>query len=201
MTTQKLDLYRVRKEEYVTPKQPRLVETHAASYLAIDGTGEPGSKEFSSRIGPLMGVAYTVKMAKKAAGQDYKVSSLEARYWIGDAEHAELPRAEWRFQLMILTPDFVTQKDVDEAVEELRRRGKDALSSEVRLERIDEGTCVQVLHVGPYGGEDAVIAAMAGLAEERGLHPNGAHHEIYLSNPGRVPPERLRTILRQPVAG
>jgi hypothetical protein len=100
---------------------------------------------------------------------------------------------------MIRTPDFVGQDDLDQAVAALKAKGKDPSVAEVRLETIDEGQCVQVLHVGPYDAEDAAIQAMADFAVEQGLRLHGLHHEIYLSDPRRMPPERLRTILRHPV--
>jgi hypothetical protein len=195
----KLDLYKVHRAEYVTPKKPTLVETGEATYLAIDGQGEPGGQQFGEKIGALYGAAFTVKMASKAKGRDYKVCALEALWW-GDSENfAATPKHTWRWKVMIRTPDFVGQDDLDQAVAALKAKGKDPSVAEVRLETIDEGQCVQVLHVGPYDAEDAAIQAMADFAVEQGLRLHGLHHEIYLSDPRRMPPERLRTILRHPV--
>ncbi len=195
----KLDLYKVHRAEYVTPKKPTLVETGEATYLTIDGQGEPGGQQFGEKIGALYGAAFTVKMASKAKGRDYKVCALEALWW-GDSENfAATPKHTWRWKVMIRTPDFVGQDDLDQAVAALKAKGKDPSVAEVRLETIDEGQCVQVLHVGPYDAEDAAIQAMADFAVEQGLRLHGLHHEIYLSDPRRMPPERLRTILRHPV--
>jgi hypothetical protein len=195
----KLDLYKEHKAEYVTPKKPTLVDTGEARYLAIDGQGEPGGEQFSDKIGALYGAAFTIKMASKAKGRDYKVCALEALWWSDSEDFAAMPKQQWRWKVMIRTPDFVGQNDLDQAVAALRAKGKDPSVAEVRLETIDEGRCVQVLHVGPYDAEDLPIQAMAEFAAEQGLSLHGKHHEIYLSDPRRVPPERLRTILRRPV--
>ena len=101
--------------------------------------------------------------------------------------------------MIIRTPDFVTRKDVKAAADELIAKGKDPAVRDVTLETLDEGLCVQVLHVGPYAEEAATIELMKVLVKAEGLSFRGLHHEIYLSDPRRVAPERLRTILRQPV--
>ena len=100
---------------------------------------------------------------------------------------------------MIRTPDFIGTKELQAAISKLRDKGKPAEVSSVALETLKEGSCVQVLHVGPYDGEAATIAQMKNLAAAEGLSFHGLHHEIYLSDPRRVAPAKLRTILRHPV--
>ena len=196
--TAKLDLYKLHKAEYVAPKQPVLVKTKPAQYLAIDGQGAPGGDRFVRCIGALYGVAFTVKMTRKFAGkQDYAVCKLEAQ-WDFDGEPNRIPQAEWKWKLLIRTPDFVSAKELKEAVVTLLKRGKSPEVEEVKLESIDEGLCVQMLHVGPYEKEKESVALMRTFAQSKGLRLVGPHHEIYLSDPRRVPPERLKTILRQP---
>ena len=199
-TKPKLDLYKTHKDEYATPKQPVLLPTQPARYLAISGQGAPGGDSFTARIGALYAIAFTVKMTRKFAGlQDYAVGKLEGQ-WFFDDEPAKVPKDQWRWKLLIRTPDFVTKADLDRAAVTLLKRGKAAEIKEVKLERLDEGRCVQMLHVGPYEREHETIAKMKSFAEQKGLQLVGPHHEIYLSDPRRVPPGRLRTILRQPVA-
>ena len=199
-TKPKLDLYKTHKDEYATPKQPVLLPTKPAHYLAISGQGAPGGDSFTARIGALYAIAFTVKMTRKFAGlQDYAVGKLEGQ-WFFDDEPAKVPKDQWRWKLLIRTPDFVTKADLDRAAVTLLKRGKAAEVKEVKLERINEGRCVQMLHVGPYEREHETVAKMKSFAEQKGLQLAGPHHEIYLSDPRRVPPERLRTILRQPVA-
>ena len=196
----KLDLYKLHKAEYVTPKNPVLVRMKPAQYLAITGQGAPGGERFTACIGALYGAAFTIKMTRKFAGkQDYAVCKLEGQ-WFFKGDLAKIPRDKWKWKLMIRTPDFISQKDLKAAVATLLKRGKSREVEEVELETIDEGQCVQMLHVGPYDKECETTALMQSFAEAKGLKFAGPHHEIYLSDPRRVPPERLKTILREPVA-
>jgi hypothetical protein len=196
--TAKLDLYKLHKAEYVTPKKPVLVRTKPARYLTIGGQGAPGGARFTACIGALYGAAFTIKMTRKFAGkQDYAVCKLEGQWFFG-SEPTAIPKEAWKWKLMIRTPDFIEQKDLQTAVATLLKRGKSREVEEVALETIDEGVCVQMLHVGPYEREGETMALMRRFAEADGLTLAGPHHEIYLSDPRRVPPERLKTILRQP---
>jgi hypothetical protein len=118
MSETKLDLCKVHKDEYVAPKKPQLVKTRPAKYLAIAGRGKPGDGLFQAQIGALYGVAYTLKFTQKAAGQDYKVATLEGLYW-GDDPAAccfDQPPGAMNWKLLIRTPDFNTQKDLKQAI-------------------------------------------------------------------------------------
>jgi hypothetical protein len=197
-----LDLYKAHKAEYVTPKKPTLIQTKPAKYLTIAGQGAPGGEAFQESVGALYSVAFTLKMAKKFAGNDYKVCHLEGLWW-GDKEgedFAAQPPETWNWKLIIRVPDFIAAKDVKETIATLKEKGKPQKTADVKLETIDEGQCVQMLHLGPYKTEGETISQMIALAQEKGLSCCGRHHEIYLSDPRRVPAERLRTILRLPVA-
>ena len=125
-TTQKLDLYKIHKAEYVAPKKPAMVKTRPAQYLTISGHGEPASKEFQDKIGALYGVAFTLKMTQKFAGKDYKVCHLEGLYWgSGKEENVGcLDPKEWNWLLVIRVPDFIKEKDLQQAVIQLRAKGK-----------------------------------------------------------------------------
>jgi hypothetical protein len=199
---EKVDLYKEHREEYVAPRKPVLLTVGPATYLAIEGQGTPGGKEFTDRIGALYAAAYTMKMESKfSGGRDYAVSKLEALWW-GPRKARRLidePPETWRWKLLIRTPDFITKKRLQATAAKLVEKRKPEVVREVRLEEIDEGRCVQALHVGPYRNEEETIAVMEALAREKGLHLAGLHHEIYLSDPRRVPEARLRTILRRPV--
>ncbi len=200
-TRDKIDLYKQHKDEYVSPKKPVLIRTRPAQCLAVSGKGAPGGDRFSACIGALYAVAFTIKMTRKFAGeQDYAVCKLEGQ-WFFAGDPAAVPKEQWRWKLLIRTPDFVTEADRERAVATLLKKGKSPEVKEVKLERIEEGQCVQMLHVGPYDRENQSLAVMRSFAQAKGLKFSGPHHEIYLSDPRRVPPERLKTILRQPVAG
>jgi hypothetical protein len=200
--TEKLDLYKQHKSEYVMPKEPVLVNVRPAKYLTIIGRGAPAGAEFQSAFGALYGVAFTIKMAKKFAGQDYKVCHLEGLWW-GSRETGDFsqePPETWNWQLLIRVPDFIRDRDLKAAVQQLQAKGKGDGAANVKLATIKEGKCVQMLHVGPYSEEGRTISRMWEYARGQRLSFRGRHHEIYLSDPRRVPAARLRTILRHPVA-
>jgi hypothetical protein len=200
-TAQKLDLYKVHKAEYVATKKPVLVKTSPAQYLTISGRGAPASPEFQNKIGALYNVAFTLKMTQKFGGKDYKVCHLEGLYWGSGKEEnvACLDPSAWNWLLVIRVPDFIKEKDLQQAIGQLRAKGKTGDFDKAKLESLDEGSCVQMLHVGPYNQEKQTIDQMLAFAAKEGLSSRGKHHEIYLSDPRRVPAQRLRTILRFPV--
>lgn len=197
----KLDLYRRHKTEYLAPRSPHVIAVGAARYLAIEGQGPPAAPAFAAAIGALYSVAFTIKMAKKFAGLDYAVAKLEGLWWGGRAGRLLLdePPARWRWQLLIRVPAFIAERDRRQALATLAQRGKSPLVRQVRLLTLREGRCVQLLHVGPYDQERESLARMDLYARSKGLCAHGRHHEIYLSDPRRVAPAKLRTLLRQPV--
>ncbi len=201
-STDKIDLYKQHKDQYATPKKPVLVTIDEGTYLTVSGRGAPGGPEFTERIGALYGAAFTIKMTRKFAGlQDYVIGKLEAQWWLDgeSCDFANAPKEKWNWRLMIRTPSFVKQKDLADAVRKLIEKGKAPGADQVKLESSAEGLCVQMLHIGPYAEEHRSIGVMSAFAEQQGLAFHGRHHEIYLSDPRRIPPEKLKTILRLPV--
>ncbi|MEN6426383.1 MAG: GyrI-like domain-containing protein [Phycisphaerales bacterium] len=201
-STDKIDLYRLHKDQYVMANKPVLVTMDEATYLTICGRGAPGGPEFSDKVGSLYGMAFTVKMTRKFAGlQDYVVSKLEAQWWLNEESHdfGNVPKEQWNWRLMIRTPPIVGQKELDDAAKKLIEKGGASCPDQVKLEAITEGLCVQMLHVGPYEEEGRTICIMNAFVEQQGLAFHGRHHEIYLSDPRRIPPEKLKTLLRLPV--
>jgi hypothetical protein len=184
----KIDLYKTHKAEYVAPRKPVFIEIKPARYLAIHGSGKPGGPEFQAAVEALYNVAFAVKMASKFTGRDYAVCKLEG-LWPS--------REEWT--LLIRTPDFIDSAALGAAVATLKAKGNAGRIGEVRLKKLDEGRVVQVRHTGPYDKEEEAIESMSAFAAEHGCRIRGEHHEIYLSDPRRVDPDKLRTILRQPV--
>lgn len=196
----KIDLFREHRDEYAMPAAPTLIRTGPGRYLTVSGTGSPEGVDFKRKLGALYGTAYTIKFASKKSGKDFKVGILEGLWWTeaGGSDFLTAPRAEWRWKLLIRVPGFVTVKDVAAALRSLRaKRGETA---EVTLETLREGRVVQMLHVGAYADEPRSIAAMDDFVRAKGMRFRGPHHEIYLSDPRRVAPSRLRTILRHSVA-
>jgi len=199
-STGRIDLYKQHKQEYAARLKPAVVNVGPAKYLAIDGKGPPGEAGFTAAMAAIYGMAFTIKMTRKLAGKgDYKVCHLEGLWGTEQAPLPAGPPDEWRWTMLVRTPDFVGPDDLDQARAALEKKKKPPEYRQVRLETIAEGTCVQMLHVGPYDATAGTVEAMRQFAGENGLRFQGRHHEIYLSDPRRVPPERLRTILRQPV--
>jgi hypothetical protein len=185
--------------------EPEIVELPSAKFIAVEGAGAPEHAAFQAAITALYGVAYTMKFtAKKAGGPDYKVAPLEALWWAGGPKHEfdfqRTPRTAWRWKAMIRVPDHVTKSDVEAAKNAVIAKRGDGAVSRVCLEKFTEGRAVQVLHVGPYATEPASIAKIHALMAGSQLAARGYHHEIYLGDPRRSKPEKLKTILRQAVA-
>lgn len=195
-----VDLYKLHKAEYVTPRKPALVRIGKARYLTIAGKGEPGGELFQQQVGALYAAAWTVKMVKKQAGRDYKVMHLEGLWWPPTGKKTGEQSPVWNWKLLIRVPTFVAARDVAAATRALAEHEKArALPvARVKLEDITEGRSVQMLHVGPYETEPATIQAMHEFAVASKLRFGGKHHEIYLSDPRRAKPEKMRTILRYP---
>jgi hypothetical protein len=198
------DLRRLRPAAYEATVTPRIVELAPVHCLAAEGRGAPEASEFQEAVGILYATAWSLKYALKEAGRDFKVPPLEGLWWSDvdlrrlDDPRAlwRLPRSAWRWKLLLPVPDGTSSDDVRRVREQLCTKRGDLLPNRVHLERIEEGRCVQALHVGPYAGEPETVRKMVAYARERELQPCGFHHEIYLSDPRASAPEKLRTILR-----
>lgn len=199
--TQKLDLYKKHKAEYVAKRKPALVKVGPAQYLCVEGKGKPSDASFGEAIGALYSCAFPMKMASKFAGRDYTVCKMEGLWSQDEFAQYPVPREpkSWNWKLLIRVPDFITAKMLRDTQKQQIAKGKPDFVNRVKLVKLREGKCVQILHVGPYDAEQPTINAMLAFAAAKGLKTHGMHHEIYLSDPRRVPPERLRTILRHPV--
>jgi hypothetical protein len=196
-----VDLHRLYRREYAASPQPGLVEVGRGRYLTIEGMGEPGGENFQRRLGALYATVYAIKSALRAEGRpDFVVGRLEGLWWgiRGPGDFTREPPGDWNWKLMIRVPEWLTETDLAAAQETLRARGKDPVVAKVRLEDLEEGLCVQALHVGPYDREAETISRMNEFAREQRLAFHGLHHEVYLSDPRRTAPEKLRTILRMP---
>ncbi|MGB0098737.1 MAG: GyrI-like domain-containing protein [Nocardioides sp.] len=193
-----LDSYRARVHEF------RLVEVPRLTYLMVDGHGDPNtSADYRDAVATIYPVAYALKFASsRDLGRDYVVPPLEALWWAADMSAFTTARDKdrWSWTVMIMVPDWIPADLVDAAVGKAGAKAPPAGLERLRLQGLDEGRSVQTLHVGPYDEEAEVLASMHGeFIPDAGLRMTGRHHEIYLSDPRRVDPSRLRTILRQPV--
>ncbi|MGW5671985.1 GyrI-like domain-containing protein [Micromonospora sp. NPDC003776] len=198
------DIKRERKDLYAPRADSfQLVEVPALPFLMVDGAGDPNTAQsYQDAVAALYAVSYALKFAgRQALGRDHVVAPLEG-LWSADDPAAFVTRAkgEWRWTMMITQPEWITGAMVDEAVRLTASRKHLPAADRLRFEPYAEGLSVQVLHVGSYDDEGPVLA---GLHHEfmpaNGLTFNGPHHEIYLSDPRRTEPAKLRTVLRQPV--
>ncbi|MDF2968445.1 MAG: hypothetical protein K0Q93_2223 [Nocardioidaceae bacterium] len=202
--TSKTDFKRTLDAYRATPGQFRIVAVPDLQYLMIDGRGDPNtSSAFAAAVTALYPVAYKLKFAsKRDLGRDYVVMPLEGLWWAEDTDLFTTMRdkSRWDWTLMIMVPDWIDQHMFDASVEQAGAKDRPARLGDIRLEWLSEGLCVQTLHIGSFDDEDEVLARMHdGFIPDNGLGMVGKHHEIYLSDFRRVAPEKLRTILRQPV--
>ncbi len=178
-----------------------VVDVPPLSFLMVDGHGDPNTApEYVEALQALYSVAYTLKFSLKKQGVEFPVAPLEGLWWAPDtADFVAGNKDAWDWTMMILQPDAVTAAVVEQAwAEASRKKGLPALER-VRLETYHEGLSVQTLYLGAYADEGPTIASMHRFAEEQGYALRGKHHEIYMGDPRRAAPEKLKTVIRQPV--
>lgn len=198
--TAKIDLAKEDKIYYTAKTKPQIIEFAEIPYLTIEGKGEPAGKTFIEAVQALYPLAYGVKGSCKKDGRDFTVAKLEGLWWVKSTKPAlEVPRKEWHWKLLIRLPDFVTSEIVEKAKLEVMKKKDIDLLKEIKFEKITEGKCIQILHIGPYATEPETIAKTKKIMKENNFIENGLHHEIYLSDPRKTPPQKMKTILRQPI--
>ena len=198
-------------EFYLPARSPHLIEIPELPYLAVRGSGDPNAEggEYKDAVGMLYAVAYTIKMSRLSGSApegyfDYVVPPLEGFWWQDPADDQidYARKDDFNSISCIRLPDFVTRDDFEWAVAEAAAKKKLDFSA-VELLRVDEGLCVQCMHTGPYDSEPATIEVMRAFAVEQGYAPDFSearlHHEIYLSDPRKCAPEKLKTVVRHPV--
>jgi hypothetical protein len=198
---EKLDLMKQYRHLYQQPRSGITdVDVPQLPFLMLDGQGSPGSEAYGQAVGALYSLAYTLKFAVKLGqGIDYKVMPLEGLWWADDlTDFVAGNKDAWKWTAMILVPDFVTQAQLSAArTKALEKKGIPAIR-DVRLEMLHEGLSAQTLYVGPYADETETIQRIHQFIHDKGLELRGKHHEIYLSDPNRTAPEKLKTVIRQP---
>ncbi|MCQ1993840.1 GyrI-like domain-containing protein [Arthrobacter sp. zg-Y1171] len=180
-----------------------LVDVPIMHYLAVDGHGDPNtSPEYTRALERLYPVAYSLKFASKDELEaDFTVGPLEGLWRAEDPEaFSRRDKGSWDWTMLIAQPEWITPEMVDAAVASVAAKKEVPGLDQVRLLTLTEGLAAQILYIGPYDDEGPVLARLHGSwMPERGLTFNGDHHEVYLSDPRRAAPEKLRTVLRQPV--
>jgi hypothetical protein len=205
MEMSKVDFKKEYKELYVPPKDFVFVDVPEMQFLMVDGHGDPNvAQEYQEALEALYAVAYKIKFSsKKQLERDYVVPPLEGLWWAEDMETFTTARdkSQWDWMMMIMTPEWVSPEIFVEAVEQVRKGKNPAALDKVRLESYQEGLSIQIMHVGSYDDEGPTLLKLhTKFLPENGYVENGKHHEIYLSDPRKVAPEKLKTVLRQPVS-
>jgi hypothetical protein len=168
----------------------------------IDGHGDPNTaQEYADAVEALYAVAYALKfMSKKEKGMDYVVPPIEGLWWVENMEEfTTQDKSAWDWTMMIMQPEWVTQEMFEEALRQVEKKKNPPALSKLRLVAYHEGLSVQIMHIGPYDVEAPTIASMYAFIDRNGYQPAGKHHEIYLGDPRKVAPEKLKTVLRQPI--
>jgi hypothetical protein len=190
-------LYQPSAREFV------VVDVPPMKFLMVDGHGDPNTaQEYKDAVEALYAVAYKLKfMSKKEQGMDYVVPPLEGLWWAEDMETftTQRDKSAWDWTMMIMQPEWITQEMVEEVVRQVGKKKDLPALPKLRLETYHEGLAVQIMHIGSYDEEGPTIARMHAFIDEKGYEPAGKHHEIYLGDPRKVAPEKLKTVLRQPI--
>jgi hypothetical protein len=186
-------------------KEVTMVEVPAMQFVMIDGAGNPNtSPDYQEAVAALYGVSYTLKfLLKKEQGMDYPVMPLEGLWWVPDMQEFSIEHKEnWLWTMMIMQPEEVVEALFERARAEVQRKKESPASARLRLERFHEGLAAQIIYLGPYAAEGPTIARLHAFIREQGYIFDGTrqrHHEIYLSDPRRAAPEKMRTVIRQPM--
>ncbi len=201
------------KDLYLPGTKPVLVQPPSVRMLVVDGRGDPNtSPAYAAAVEALYGICYTIKMSKMGGSQpegyfDYVVPPLEGLWWGEDGyfDGARITdKGKFCWTMMIRQPDFVTPGVFAQAKDTLRAKKPQVDASLLRLEEFAEGLCAQVMHTGPYDDEPATVALLDAFIAAEGYRPDFSdtrhHHEIYLGDPRKTAPEKLKTVIRHPVA-
>ena len=202
-----LDLVKQLKSLYSpSAKHPAIVEVPDLAFLMIDGRGDPNTSEaYEAALQALYGVAYTLKFTLKKTDpeRDFKVAPLEGLWWTDEGsptmDDLQRDRDAWNWTMMIAVPDAMTADEVTAAAGAAARKRELAAAPLIRLERLEEGLAAQIMHIGPYAEEAPTIERLHEFVAAQGYELRGRHHEIYLGDPRRTAPERLKTVVRHPV--
>ena len=199
---EKIDLKKELKQLYnPSTKEVTIINVPDMNFLMVDGEGAPASPEYVASLEELYPVAYALKFkVKKDKGIDYGVMPLEGLWWMEDIAKFSVDRKdEWKWTNMIMQPKYVTEADFKTAIQQVRKKKSPTALDKVRFECYHEGKAAQIMHLGPYSTEGSNVQKIHEAIKAAGYQLSGKHHEIYLGDPRRTAPEKLKTVLRQPM--
>jgi len=199
---EKIDLKKELKQLYnPSTKEVTIINVPDMNFLMVDGEGAPASPEYVASLEALYPVAYALKFkVKKDKGIDYGVMPLEGLWWMEDMAKFSVDRKdEWKWTNMIMQPKYVTEADFKTAIQQVRKKKSPTALDKVRFECYHEGKAAQIMHLGPYSTEGFNVQKIHEAIKAAGYQLSGKHHEIYLGDPRRTAPEKLKTVLRQPM--
>ena len=202
----KIDFRKEYKHLYSpSPKEVVVVDVPKMNFLTVDGHGDPNSsQEFQSAMQALYGVAFTLKFyfkKKEKPGNyfEFVVPPLEGLWW-GEGKNFDMRKKdEWNWKIMIMQPSFITKAMVGDAIGQARQKKDSPAIDRVRFEQFHEGLCAQTMHIGPYSAEEGTITRVHEFIKENGYKFRDKHHEIYMSDPRKVAPEKMKTVVRHPI--
>lgn len=202
----KTDLLSDLKDIYTaSAKSPKIITIPKLKYLTIDGHGHPDkTPAFQEGISAIYQLAYTLKfmLKKSAPAHDFRIMPLESLWWPPDGTAFLSAPDDWNWTLMMAVPSFISATYLRKAIEQLRSRKQEPSNAidRVHVQEMKEGKAVQMLHIGPYSREEGTVNTLGDFAISAGYTLAGRHHEVYLSHPKRVEPEKLKTIIRYSIA-
>jgi hypothetical protein len=184
------------------PAKPEIISAPRLRFMTLAGSGDPNEQAFTDAVGALYSLIFGIKFNRKRLGKapDFTTGPLEGLWWCDDQSCSYTQRDTWRWKLLLWLPDFINDDEFHEYLAALQAKKANKLFDYVRVENVEEGLCAQVMHVGPYSTERKTIDLLQDFITKNGYMISGKHHEIYLGDPRRAAPERLKTIIRYPIS-
>lgn len=207
----KVDYKKQYKDIYFpSAKEPMIIDVPEMQFVMVDGVGAPEGEQYQDAVQALYGITFTIKMwpkkGKTPAGYfEYVIPPLEGLWWMNNPDGTQMEgfmqeaREKWQWTSMIRQPEFVTAELFAEALAEIKEKKPNPKLDEARFETFIEGLCVQIMHIGPYSEEGPTIERMHQYAHDQGYRLRDKHHEVYLGDPRKTDPKKLKTVLRHPI--
>ena len=201
----KIDLKKKWRNLYNPPaKDVAILDVPKMNFLMIDGAGDPNtSQQYKEAVEALYSVSYALKFMVKKGSEaiDYAVMPSEGLWWVEDMSTFSIKNKDaWQWTAMIMQPDFVSAELAAKAIEQASKKKELPALVKLRFVSFHEGLCAQVMHIGPYAAEAPTIEKLHGFIAQSGYRMKGKHHEIYLSDPRKAAPEKMKTVIRQPIS-